>query len=75
MLEARYRTARALPLGRTEAPAGAGLLIRPAEAEARFSRACAVPARRRPVSPSTARSTPCRATRPGGSPASAPASG
>jgi sarcosine oxidase subunit gamma len=37
MLEARYRTARALPLGRTEAPAGAGLLIRPAEAEARFS--------------------------------------
>jgi sarcosine oxidase subunit gamma len=39
MLEARYRTARALPLGRPAmpAPAPAGIAIRPAEAEARFS--------------------------------------
>ena len=39
MLEARYRTARLLPLGRQAAPAPAqgGITIRPAEAEARFS--------------------------------------
>ncbi|MGE7416728.1 sarcosine oxidase subunit gamma [Methylobacterium tarhaniae] len=38
MLEALYRTARALPLGRPAAdPAGSGILIRPAGAEARVS--------------------------------------
>jgi sarcosine oxidase subunit gamma len=38
MLEARYRTARALPLGRAAATgAPSGVLIQPAEAEARFS--------------------------------------
>ncbi len=39
MLEARYRTARALPLGRAAASGAprSGILIQPAEAEARFS--------------------------------------
>jgi sarcosine oxidase subunit gamma len=39
MLEALYRTARALPLGRGAAadPAGSGIVIRPAGAEAQFS--------------------------------------
>ncbi|BCM87536.1 sarcosine oxidase subunit gamma [Methylobacterium indicum] len=39
MLEVRYRTARTLPLGRPVAPALArgGILVQPAEAEARFS--------------------------------------
>ncbi|KMO16122.1 sarcosine oxidase subunit gamma [Methylobacterium platani] len=39
MLEALYRTARALPLGRAPAsdPAGTGVVIKPAGAEARFA--------------------------------------
>lgn len=39
MLEVRYRTARALPLGRAAIPEAlaAGITIQPAEAEARFS--------------------------------------
>ncbi|SFL33953.1 sarcosine oxidase subunit gamma [Methylobacterium pseudosasicola] len=39
MLEVRYRTARALPLGRPEttAPDRSGILIRPADAEARLT--------------------------------------
>ena len=39
MLEARYRTARALPLARTALPEGqrSGILIQPAVAEGRFS--------------------------------------
>ncbi len=77
MLEARYRTARAHPLGRADAPApvGAGLLIRPAAAEARFALRLRGPLGSAAGLPSTARSTPCRATRPAGSPASVPTSG